>query len=167
MTFYKDVAQLPPIEDYAMQGRTYRYFAGKSVYGFGYGLSYTNFAYGPVSIKPRGGSTAKGIVVEAELTNTGKRAGAEVAQLYLRFPNAPGVPKLALRGFQRVSLAPGEKRRISFALGPRDLGSVSPEGQIRVLAGGYQAYVGGGQPGSGLGGNAGKFAVARTSKLAD
>ena len=167
VTFYRDVSQLPAFEDFAMKGRTYRYFEGKPVYPFGYGLSYTRFAYGPVKVRPAGRSTADGIVVETELTNTGKRVGDEVAQLYLDFPVAPGAPKIALRGFQRVSLAPGEKRTVRFALSPRDLSSVSPEGVIEVLAGRYGAYVGGGQPGSGLPGEVGQFDVAKTSALSN
>ena len=165
VTFYRDVAQLPPFEDYAMKGRTYRYFEGQPVYPFGYGLSYTHFAYGPLTLKPRGGDTARGIVVETELTNTGARAGDEVAQLYLNFPDSPGVPKIALRGFQRVSLAPGEKRLIRFELSPRDISSVTPEGQVSVLSGRYRAYVGGGQPESGLPGQSGTFTVRKPKLL--
>ena len=166
VTFYRDVAQLPAFEDFSMKGRTYRYFEGKPVYPFGYGLSYTSFAYGPVKVRPAGRSTADGIIVETELTNTGKRAGDEVVQLYLSFPKAPGTPNLALRGFERVSLAAGETRTVRFALSPRDVSSVSPEGAIQVLAGGYEAHVGGGQPGGGLPGSAGRFNVAKTIALA-
>ena len=164
VTFYRDVAQLPPIENSAMMGRTYRYFDGQPVYGFGYGLSYTHFAYGPVKVTPGAGH---GVVVETELTNTGARAGDEVAQLYLRFPDKPGVPKLALRGFTRVGLAPGEHRKIRFDLSERDLGSVSPEGIGQVLAGQYSAFVGGGQPDSGLPGSSGTFVIHQSARLAD
>jgi beta-glucosidase len=167
ITFYRDVAQLPPIENYAMQGRTYRYFNGKPVYSFGYGLSYTRFAYAPLKVSPRGKSMADGLIVETSLTNTGVRAGDEVAQLYLNFPNAPGTPKLALRGFQRVSLKPGETRKIRFELSPRDLSSVSPEGQIRVLTGSYRAFVGGSQPDSGFPGQATNFKIAKTVNLSE
>ncbi|GGA37544.1 glycoside hydrolase family 3 C-terminal domain-containing protein [Sphingomonas psychrolutea] len=167
VTFYQDVAQLPPIENYAMKGRTYRYFEGKPVYRFGDGLSYTRFSYGPLSIKPLGNSMSDGIVVETEVTNTGRRAGDEVTQVYLTFPAAPGVPKIALRGFQRLSLAPGEKRRAKFDLSPRELSTVSPEGQIQVLAGRYTVHVGGGQPGSDRTGQSRAFAVKASSVLPD
>ncbi len=167
VTFYRDLAQLPTFEDYAMKGRTYRYFEGQPVYEFGYGLSYTRFSYGPVRIVPRGSSMADGIIVETELTNTGGRQGDEVAQLYLDFPDAPGVPKIALRGFERISLPAGEKRTVRFELSPRDMSSVSPEGDIRVLSGRYKAFVGGGQPGSGLPGSFGTFTVKSTVSLPD
>ena len=165
VTFYRDVAQLPAFDSYAMIGRTYRYFEDEPVYTFGYGLSYTRFSYGPVRVNPLGKSTSDGVVVETQVTNIGGRAGDEVAQVYLKFPAAPGAPKIALRGFQRLSLAPGEQRRVTFELSPRDLSSVSLEGQIRVLSGRYTVHVGGGQPGGGLPGKRATFAVATTSIL--
>jgi beta-glucosidase len=167
VTFYKDVSQLPAFEDYAMKGRTYRYFEGKPVYPFGYGLSYTHFSYGAIKVTPRGSSTSDGIIIETEVTNTGRRAGDEVAQVYLTFPAAPGTPKIALRGFERISLAAREKRRVRFLLSPRDISSVTPEGKITVLSGQYKAYVGGGQPGSGLPGKFATFTVAAPVILPD
>jgi beta-glucosidase len=163
VTFYRDVTQLPPIEDYAMSGRTYRYFSGQPVYPFGYGLSYTKFAYGPVKVSPQ--ASGNGYVVEADVTNTGARAGDEVVQLYLDFPRAPGVPKIALRGFQRVSLAPGERRTVRLELSPLDISTVSPAGTTRVLAGRYGVYVGGGQPGTEAPSSSGAFDVRTAMKL--
>jgi beta-glucosidase len=159
VTFYKDVTQLPAFDDYAMKGRTYRYFEGAPVYSFGYGLSYTHFAYGPIKITPRGRSTSDGIIVETEVTNSGTRAGDEVTQLYLNFPGVAGAPKLALRGFQRENLAVGEKRTIKFNLSPRDISAVSQDGKITVPLGRYKVFVGGGQPGSGLPGKFGTFSI--------
>ncbi|MBP2513828.1 beta-glucosidase [Sphingomonas sp. PvP018] len=167
VTFYRDVSQLPPFDDYAMKGRTYRYFRGVPVFPFGYGLSYTSFAYGPVTVRRSGASAADGVVVETDLTNTGARSGDEVAQLYLDFPKAPGVPDIALRGFQRVTLAAGETRRLRFSLTPRDLSSVSPEGAIRVLRGAYSFHVGGGLPNSGLPSANASIAVDETIPLPD
>jgi beta-glucosidase len=165
VTFYRDLLQLPPFEDYQMLGRTYRYFEGEPVYPFGYGLSYTHFAYDAVTVTPRDGDAGNGIVVETEITNTGSRSGDEVAQLYLRFPTTPGMPRLALRGFQRVSLIAGETRKIRFALSPRDISSVSPEGEIRVLQGAYKVFVGGGQPETGLPGTSSGFTIETTVTL--
>ena len=162
VTFYSDVTQLPPMTDYSMKGRTYRYFEGKPVYGFGYGLSYTKFAYGPVKVGP---VTTKGIVVETEVSNVGARTGDEVAQVYLTFPSAPGTPQVALRGFHRVSLKPGERRKLRFSLSPRDISAVTDKGVITVLAGRYGLFVGGGQPGSGLPGQASSFTVQKARVL--
>jgi beta-glucosidase len=134
LTFYHTLADLPAFDDYAMAGRTYRYFTGKPVYPFGYGLSYTSFAYDGLTVTPVEGDAAKGLHVTAQLRNTGPRAGEEVVQVYLRFPQAPGVPNIALRGFQRVALKPGEARQVSFDL-PRDLSSVSPMACARCWRG--------------------------------
>ena len=111
LTFYRSVADLPPFGDYAMTGRTYRYFTGTPVYPFGYGLSYTRFAYAPLVLQPAAGRRGQGLHVTTEVSNTGARAGDEVVQLYLNFPDLPGMPRVALRGYQRVSLAPGRAAR--------------------------------------------------------
>ena len=94
-----------------------------------------------------GGITAgQSITAEVTVTNTGKRAGDEVAQLYLRFPERAGAPLRALRGFHRVHLNPGQSQRIQFDLKPRDLSMVTEQGEIVVPAGEYSLSIGGGQP---------------------
>jgi beta-glucosidase len=100
-----------------------------------------------VTATPVHGSTANGVKVRTSLANIGKVAGDEVSQIYVNFPDSPGVPQIALRGFQRVHLMPGERREIEFTLSPRDLSSVTPAGERRVVAGHYRISVGGGQPG--------------------
>src|SRR5690606_8121775 len=159
LTFYRSVDDLPPFDDYDMRGRTYRYFEGKPVYPFGHGLSYTSFGYGPLKLEPAAGGAHEGLKVTTELRNTGKRAGDEVAQLYLDFPDVDGLPRIALRGFQRVHLAPGERRVLEFQLDPRDLSAVTPEGQRQVFAGNYRVFVGGGQPGTGAAGRDAAFRI--------
>ncbi|MFZ0266076.1 glycoside hydrolase family 3 C-terminal domain-containing protein [Caulobacter sp.] len=147
LTFYRSVDDLPPFGDYAMAGRTYRYFEGTPVYPFGYGLSYTRFEYQPLKVEPASGGAGKGLRVTTSVRNVGARPGDEVAQLYLDFPDTPGAPRLALRGFQRITLKPGETRAVTFMLSPRDLSSVDLDGDRRVAAGGYRVSVGSGQPG--------------------
>jgi beta-glucosidase len=146
VTFYKNVSQLPPFGDYSMKERTYRYFTGTPLYPFGYGLSYTRFTYGKLIVTPVDGDPAHGLHVRTTVSNAGARDGDEVAQLYLRFPDRPGTPRLALRGFQRISVPRGETRSFEFTLSPRDLSSVSLEGRHAVIAGNYRLSVGGGQP---------------------
>lgn len=150
LTFYRDVADLPSFDDYRMEGRTYRYFTGKPVYGFGYGLSYSKFAYAKPVVTSVDGDAAKGVRVSAEVRNVSERDGDEVVQLYLRVPQQPGAPRIALRGFQRVSLKAGEARTVTLDLSPRDLSAVTPDGVRQVFAGHYTLSVGGGQPDSGL-----------------
>jgi len=159
LTFYRDVADLPPFDDYRMAGRTYRYFTGTPVYGFGYGLSYTRFAYAHPMVVPVDGDAARGLHVSVEVTNTGARDGDEVVQAYLRVPQVPGAPRIALRGFARVTLKAGETRTVRLDLSPRDLSAVDPAGRRMVLAGHYRLDLGGGQPDSGLPGVATEFDV--------
>ena len=111
VTFYRATADLPGFTDYSMTNRTYRYFSGKPLYAFGHGLSYTKFDFksGKLDSKkiPADG-TAK---VTFTVKNSGKRDGDEVAQVYYRHVNsAVPQPKLALCGFQRVSLKRGESK---------------------------------------------------------
>jgi beta-glucosidase len=167
VTFYEDVNQLPNFEDYSMKGRTYRYFAGTPLWPFGYGLSYTQFSYGPLAVKATGTGAARGIHVETEVRNSGAVAGDEVAQLYLNFPDDPGAPRIALRGLQRLSLGPGETRRISFDLTPRDLSTVSLAGKRRVLPGSYRVSVGSGQPGADVPAQSAGFRIDRSIELAE
>jgi beta-glucosidase len=166
LTFYHTLADLPAFDDYRMAGRTYRYFTGKPIYPFGHGLSYTSFAYSGLSVAPVDGDGAKGVHVRAQLRNTGARAGDEVVQVYLRFPAQPGVPGIALRGFQRVNLKPGETREVNFDLSPRDLSSVNPDGVRSVLAGAYTLSLGGGQPGTGAPTVETHFAIAHGAEIA-
>lgn len=164
VTFYKSAEQLPPFDNYAMDNRTYRYFTGEVLYPFGHGLSYTSFTYAPLNVPA--GDAARGLEVTTEVRNTGARAGEEVVQLYLNFPDRPGVPKVALRGFQRIALNQGEAKTVRFSLSPRDLSAVTPEGQRLVMAGKYRVTVGGGQPGTGAAGQSASFSVAADAPIA-
>jgi beta-glucosidase len=150
VTFYKSVDQLPPFEDYAMKGRTYRYFEGEPLYPFGYGLSYTSFAYSGLSLSTKEVAAGSSLVAEVTVTNTGKSAGDEVAQLYLGFPKVAGAPLKALRSFQRVHLEPGAAQKLRFELSPRDLSMVTEAGEPVVAEGEYAVSIGGGQPKTGV-----------------
>ncbi len=166
VTFYKSVNDLPPFEDYNMANRTYRYFKGKPLYPFGHGLSYTRFAYSGLKLSTAKLAAGGNLGVDVAVKNTGRLAGDEVAQLYLSFPTAPGMPVRALRGFQRVSLKPGESRTLHFDLSPRDLSSVTAAGARIVAPGAYRLSVGGGQPGAGVAAAAGGFTVTGQTTLA-
>ncbi|RAK52419.1 glycoside hydrolase family 3 protein [Phenylobacterium deserti] len=165
LTFYRSLDQLPPFGDYDMKGRTYRYFEGEPVYAFGHGLSYTQFDYGPLLVERVSGGKTPKVRVSTTLRNVGQRAGDEIAQLYLRFPADPGAPNLALRGFERVSLKPGEAKKVSFELAARDLSSVRVDGRRTVLVGDYQVSVGGGQPVAGAKAASGVFRIEQAVEL--
>jgi beta-glucosidase len=145
VTFYKAGETLPAFDDYAMDGRTYRYFEGEPLYPFGHGLSYTDFAYSDLRVD-RARTGADGAVkATVKLRNTGKRAGDEVVQLYLRGPGAgEGAALKDLRGFQRVHLQPGESRDVAFVLEPaRHLRRYDSEsGAYAVAPGEYEVQVG-------------------------
>jgi beta-glucosidase len=167
LTFYRSVADLPAFDDYAMQGRTYRYFSGTPVYPFGYGLSYTQFSYSGLTVVPVHGASENGLRVTATVRNSGARKGDEVAQLYITPPAFPGAPQLALRGVQRVSLEPGQSIQVTFELSPRDLSFVTPQGERRLLPGHYEVSVGGGQPGTGVATQTGAYDLKTETKLAE
>jgi beta-glucosidase len=117
VTFYKSVSDLPPFEDYAMTGRTYRYFTGTPLYPFGYGLSYTTFAYKNLRTSTDRVAANGTIAASVDVTNSGATAGDEVVQLYVSHPSSK-VPRAIkdLRGYRRVSLQPGETRTVRFSI---------------------------------------------------
>ena len=115
ITFYKHTAQLPDFEDYSMKGRTYRYFKDAPLFPFGYGLSYTTFAYGNAHIY-RADNAKNDMLLYIPVTNTGKREGEEVVQVYLRKPGDTDAPQRTLRGFKRVKLNAGQQQEVCISL---------------------------------------------------
>jgi beta-glucosidase len=146
VTFYASDKQLPPFEDYHMQGRTYRYFQGDPQYGFGFGLSYTKFRYSGLKLSTDSLAAGKPLSVDVTVTNTGNVAGGEVAELYLVPPQQGGNPLRSLEGFRHVQLGPHARTVVHFDLSPRDLSESDDGGNRAVRAGAYQIYVGGAQP---------------------
>ncbi|MCM5529226.1 glycoside hydrolase family 3 C-terminal domain-containing protein [Parasegetibacter sp. NRK P23] len=148
VTFYASDKDIPGFSDYTMNGRTYRYFKGKALYPFGYGLSYTNFKYADLKL-PSGISSGKELPVTVTLTNTGSRDGEEVIQLYVAHQGVKGkAPIRALKGFKRVFLKAGETATFDFTLKADDLSLVKEaDGSRYIPSGKVQVSVGGGQPG--------------------
>jgi beta-glucosidase len=122
-TWPKSLDQLPPMMDYDLRhGRTYLYFRGEPQYPFGYGLSYTTFAYANLRTSAPSLARDGAVDVSVDVTNTGVRAGDEVVQLYVRYPQSKVErPLKQLRGFQRMSLGPGEARAVTLRLPASDL----------------------------------------------
>lgn len=146
VTFYKSVDQLPAFDDYAMAGRTYRYFEGEPLYPFGYGLSYTTFEYGRPRLSARRVAAGEPLTVSVDVTNTGDRDGDEVVELYLSHLRMPGAPVRSLARFARVSLAAGGTQTVTFTLDDRALSTVGADGVRRVAPGRVNLWIGGGQP---------------------
>jgi beta-glucosidase len=118
VTFYKSTADLPPFDDYSMKERTYRYFSGKALHPFGYGLSYTNFIYSDISVS----KIKEDFNFQLNITNTGKFDGDEVAQFYISHINKmPGEPIKQLKFFKRVNIKRGRTKAISFLLTDKNL----------------------------------------------
>jgi beta-glucosidase len=122
-TWYTGSATLPPIGDYDLRkGRTYLYYNGTPLYPFGFGLSYTTFAYTNFAMEPATISPTGSATITVDVTNTGSRAGDEVVQLYAHdaFASVPR-PLKELRGFRRIHLEPGESQSVAFTLAAKDL----------------------------------------------
>ena len=149
VTFYRSLDQLPPFEDYSMKNRTYRYFTGSPLYSFGYGLGYAKFAYSGTALSTTKLHAGQPLIATTTVKNTSAIAGDEVVEAYL-IPPADGngnlSPKLHLAGFQRVHLAPGERKTLHFNLAPRWISEVDAEGVRSVQAGTYHLSIGGSQP---------------------
>ncbi len=147
VTFYRSLDQLPPFEDYAMKGRTYRYFTGQPLYPFGHGLSYARFTYAKLRL-PATAPVGAPVAVTAEVTNAGTVTADEVVQLYLSHQGASApVPIRTLSGFERVSLKPGERRLVRFSLDARAFSLIGADGRRIVEPGRFSVAVGGKQPG--------------------
>ena len=142
-----------------MKGRTYRYFEGEPLWPFGYGLSYTAFIYSNLKLPDAPLNAGDPLHASVTVTNTGKLAGDEVVQLYLKFPDVAGAPRRALRGFQRIHLDPGASQKVEFHLSPRDLSTVTDLGDIMVAQGKYTVSIGGAQPETGGPSASGNFEV--------
>jgi beta-glucosidase len=146
VTLYKSDKDLPSFTDYSMNNRTYRYFKGEPMYGFGYGLSYTTFSYDQLKMPP---STIKGktVPVSVRVRNSGKKDGEEVVQLYVSAQDKHiEAPLKALKGFQRIMLKAGESKTVQFSLSSEDLSVIDDNGNPIEFTGKVTISVGGGQP---------------------
>jgi beta-glucosidase len=154
VTFYARTRDLPAFVDYNMRERTYRYFHGTPLWGFGHGLSYSRFTYSD-AVAPATVVAGGSISVTARISNMGARDGEEVAQLYLTPPEAlthigdfnDPVLRHSLVAFDRVPVGKGKSRTVRFTLDPRALSTVDRDGVRAVRPGSYTLFVGGGQPG--------------------
>jgi beta-glucosidase len=149
LTFPESLAQLPAFEDYSMAGRTYRYSTHVPLYPFGFGLSYTRFAYGDLRLAGDTIRAGEGLPFRVTLTNAGPVAAEEVIQVYLSdlVASVP-VPLCTLIGFQRVRLAPGESRSLELEVTPEMMTLVDDEGKQSLEPGQFRVTVGGCSPGA-------------------
>jgi beta-glucosidase len=165
LTFYRSLDQVPAFDDYAMQGRTYRYFSGKPLYSFGYGLSYTAFAYHNFKLASSRLTAGDSLQVEADVENTGALAGDEVVELYVTQPKAFETPRHVLAGFTRVHLAAHATTHVTLTVDPRSLGQVDAKGNRIIVPGEYSISIGGAQPEDSAQVQTASFRVTGTKQL--
>jgi beta-glucosidase len=147
LTFPQSIAQLPPFEDYSMTGRTYRYSTAEPLYPFGFGLSYTRFAYRALELSRETVGAGEVLPFRVTLTNTGRVAADEVAQVYLSdLASSVPVPLCSLIAFRRVRVPPGESRSLEFTVTPAMMMLVDDEGKQRLEPGQFRLTVGGCSP---------------------
>lgn len=147
VTFYKSVDDLPPFEDYRMEGHTYRYFRGEPLYPFGHGLSYTRFAYRNLTLSANPLAAGDTLTVTVEVGNVGERDGDEVVQLYLSDLEASvPVPIRQLCGFKRIHLAVGEWQTVTFEITPEQFSLIDNANRRIIEPGTFLISAGGRQP---------------------
>lgn len=157
VTFYKSIDQLPDFKNYDMAGRTYRYFKGEPLYPFGFGLSYTSFAYSNPVVSATA-KTGDEVCISVDVKNSGKTDGDEVVQLYVSNKNSANAPIQSLKAFRRISLKAGEQKTVSFTLKPADFASINGDAKEVVVPGTYDIAVGGA--------SSGKDRIVKTIQLA-
>jgi beta-glucosidase len=143
VTFYTGTDQLPSFEDYSMANRTYRYYTGKPLYPFGFGLSYTTFAYSNLAVSAPRIKKEQCVNVSVDVENSGAISGDEVVQLYVKDVAATTPrPIKSLKGFKRIALAPGERKTVHFTLTPEDLSMLDAAGNWAVEPGLFEVMAG-------------------------
>lgn len=144
VTFYASVDDLPDFEDYSMHNRTYRYFTGKPLFPFGYGLSYTTFTYIDMQVS---GDIENGTAVRVSVKNCGPYDGEEIVQLYLSYPDhLQNQPICKLVAFERIFVGRGETQTVTFHLNKTDFAHIDENGRKQIAKGSYTLSCGGGQP---------------------
>lgn len=144
VTFYHTDEELPEFTDYSMKNRTYRYLEKEALYPFGFGLSYTKFELENIHLNTEE-ITEEGVTVTLNIKNSGLMYSGEAVQIYVK-AEREGTPNAQLKAFQKVHLAPGEIKELTFKLPAEAFGLCDEEGKKRVLTGQYTLYIGTSQP---------------------
>jgi beta-glucosidase len=144
VTFYKSLADLPAYDSYSLKGRTYRYFSGDVQYPFGFGMSYTSFAYTLGKAPAKTARLKDTLSFSINIKNTGNYDGDEVAQVYIQYPNGERMPIRELKEFKRVTVAKGGDKEVSFRIPVAELQKWDLQfGNWKLYPGEYQLLVGG------------------------
>ncbi len=147
VTFPKSLDQLPPYDDYSMNGRTYKFMTEEPLYPFGFGLGYTDITYSDIQLSQNKMKSDETAVAAVEVTNASDYQGDEIVQLYISRVEADfRVPLFSLKDVEKVNLAPGQTKRIEFTITPEMLELVNEQGEKEILKGDYQIHIGGSLP---------------------
>lgn len=147
LTFPRSLDDLPPFDDYSMQGRTYRYATKEPLYPFGFGLSYTTFAYSDLRLEGDRIGAGDTLSFSVTVTNSGNTDGEEVVQIYVTSLDAADAPNSSLVAFKRVAIGAGGEQTLQFQLPAERLALVGEDGVARLVEGSYRLVVGGCSPG--------------------
>jgi beta-glucosidase len=164
VTFYASLKDLPAFGEYSMQHRTYRYYRGKALWGFGHGLSYSSFRYGAPMLSSKTFAAGENLHATVVVTNYSDRAGDEVVEAYLKTPQKDG-PMYSLVAFRRVHLDAGQSRNVELDIDARAMSAVDGSGERTVLAGDYQLSIGSVQPDETHSGVSAKFSIRGSKRL--
>lgn len=141
------VDDLPPFEDYAMQGRTYKYMTKEALFPFGFGLSYSQFAYSDLQLSSTSVKKGESLTVRVTIINIGDYKADEVVQLYLHDNEASvAVPIYDLKGFQRINLWPGASKTLEFEITPEMMELITKAGEGIIEPGSFTLFIGGALP---------------------
>lgn len=165
ITFYTGTKELPPFDDYSMKNRTYRYFSGTTLWGFGYGLSYSTFKWSDVKLSTDKLTAGEPLTLDAEVENTGAAKGDAVSEIYLKAPASAAVPIHSLVGFVRTSLDGHARQHLHVVIDPRNLSTVAADGKRSIEAGEYTLFVGGSQPEADADGVTKQFTIVGSKEL--
>jgi beta-glucosidase len=143
LTFYKDINDIPAFNDYSMKGKTYRYFQGKPLYDFGFGLSYSKFTYTNLAIQEEN-PTDTAIQFTVDVTNTGKRDGDEVVEVYFTNPAGDQLSTVrTLINFERITIKAGKTKKVAFTIEPKQLAQLNNTNSFELAAGDITLSIGG------------------------
>lgn len=145
VTFYRTTEELPAFEDYSMKGRTYRYMKQKALYPFGYGLSYTTYSYENAKLVSDDICGEAGVILRAEVRNTGVMDGTETVQIYVGL-DRDEAPNPQLKKIVKVPLKAGESKQVEAVLPKEAFMLYDEKGEHVLYPGTYHIYMGGSQP---------------------
>jgi len=147
LTFVKRLEDLPPFDDYALKGRTYRYLDKEPLFPFGFGLSYTSFEFGPIILDKDKIRKGQSVNAQLRVRNSGAYAAEEVVQIYVSDLEASvDVPLHSLKGFQRIPLQPGESQSVTFTISPEMMELINNDGESVLEKGTFKIQIGGTSP---------------------